>query len=70
MWNIFWVVVGGGGCSCGCAVISMVVMGDCGCGFGGVVVVAIVYCIGNIILLCYLYYFNLLNVNIKFLLYI
>ena len=67
MWNIFWAVVGGGGCGCGCAVISMVVMGDCGCGFGGVVVVAIVYCIGNIILLCYLYYFNVLNDEIKLL---
>ena len=30
-----------------------------------VMVVAVVYCIGNTILLCYLYYFNVLNVEIK-----
>ena len=28
-------------------------------------VVIIIYCVGYIILLCYLYYFNVLNVNDK-----
>ena len=32
-----------------------------------VVVVVVVYCNGYIILLCYLYYFNILNAKIKLL---
>jgi len=56
------VIVGEGGCGCGCAVVSMavagVVMGGCGVG-------AVFYLIRYIILLCCLYYFNLLNVKMK-----
>ena len=60
-WNIFWAVVGGGGCGCGYAMswllwaIVVVV----------VVVMVVVYCIENIILLCCLYYFYVLNAKIK-----
>ena len=44
---------------------------DCGChnhgggGGGGSSVVVVIYCVRYIILLCYLYYFNVFNVNIK-----
>ena len=33
--------------------------------FNVLMVVIIIYCVGYIILLCYLYYFNVLNVNYK-----
>ena len=35
--------------------------------FNVLMVIVIAYCVGYIILLCYLYYFNMLNVKIKLL---
>ena len=50
-------VLGGGGCGCGRVVVFVVV--------AVIVVVIVVYCVEYIILLCYLYYFNVLHVKIK-----
>ena len=33
--------------------------------FNELMVVIVIYCVGYIILLCYLYYFNVLNIKIK-----
>ena len=37
--------------------------------FNVLMVIVIVYCVEYIILLCYLYYFNMLNVKIKLLIF-
>ena len=54
---VFYVLCGGFGCDY--TVVSMAVV------VVVVVVVIVVYCSVYIILLCYLYYFNVLNAKIK-----